>query len=119
MDTFDTIIGQNVKLQGNVTNQGSIQINGIVEGQIESGSAVIIGNNATVRGPIKAKVVEIAGEVYGSVHAEDRIEIMTKGKLYGDCTTKNLVIKLGAVFVGKSEYIKEAKPDESVASAQK
>ncbi|MFA6082274.1 MAG: polymer-forming cytoskeletal protein [Patescibacteria group bacterium] len=105
METFDTIIGQSVKMQGNLSNQGAIQVNGTVEGEIKSESLVIVGAGAVVRGPIKAKVVDISGEVSGTIFADDRLEIQPKGKLYGDITTRNLVIKMGAIFVGKSEVI--------------
>lgn len=107
MEAFDTIIGQNVKLQGNVANQGAIQINGTVEGQIESDSTVIIGPSALVKGPIRAKLVELSGEVHGSIVAEERVELNPKAKLFGDVTTRNLVVKLGAVFEGKSSLLKD------------
>ncbi len=113
MEAFDTIIGQNVKLQGNVSNQGAIQVNGIVEGEIQSGSTVIVGPGAVVKGPIKAKVVEVSGEVQGPITATERLEIQPKGKLLGDSTTRSLVIKLGAVFIGKSELIQDAGKDKS------
>lgn len=108
MDVFDTVIGQNVKLQGSLANQGAIQINGVVDGQVESDSTVIVGVGALVKGPVKAKVVEISGEVSGSVNASERIEIFPKGRLVGDATTKNFVIRLGAAFVGKSQQINES-----------
>lgn len=107
MEAFDTIIGQNVKLQGNLTNQGAIQINGTVEGQVESDSTVIIGGNALVKGPIRAKNIEVSGEIHGSIIAEERIELNPKAKLYGDVTTRNFVIKLGAIFEGKSILLKD------------
>jgi len=108
MEAFDTIIGQNVKLQGNLANQGAIQVNGSVEGQIESESTVIIGPNAIVKGPIRAKSVEISGEVHGGVVADERIELNPKAKLYGDVSTRNFVIKMGATFEGKSTTMKES-----------
>jgi len=112
MEVFDTIIGQNVKLLGNLTNQGPIQINGIVDGQVESGAVVIVGVGALVKGPVKAKVVEITGEVQGVIHASDRVEIFPKGKLVGDVTTKNLVVRLGAMFIGKSQQAPDIEPKD-------
>lgn len=112
MESFDTIIGQNVKLQGNVANQGAIQINGTVEGQVESDSTVIVGQSALVKGPIKAKVVEVSGEVHGSITAEDRVELNPKAKVIGDVNTRNFIIKLGATFEGKSAVLKDHKTDK-------
>ena len=114
MEVFDTVIGQNVKLAGSLANQGAIQINGIIDGQVESDSSVIVGANALVKGPIKAKIVEITGEVQGAVHASERIEIFPKGRLVGDASTKNFVIRLGASFVGKSQHLSETPSKDKV-----
>lgn len=115
MEAFDTIIGQNVKLQGNLSNQGAIQVNGTVEGQIESDSTVIIGSSALVKGPIKAKIVEVSGEIHGSVMAEDRVELNPKAKVFGDVATRNFVVKLGASFEGKSTILKDNNQAKSPA----
>ncbi len=116
MEAFDTIIGQNVKLQGNLANQGAIQINGTIEGQVESDSSVIVGGNALVKGPIKAKSIEISGEVHGSVIGEERVELNPKAKLFGDVTTRNFVIKMGATFEGKSTQLKSKESGAGPAS---
>lgn len=46
--------------------------------------------------------MQIAGEVHGSVVATGKLEIMPTGKIFGSITTKDLNIRSGAVFVGKS-----------------
>lgn len=119
MEAFDTIIGQGVKLQGNLTNQGAIQINGSVEGEIRSESMILVGQSAKVKGPLHAKIVEIMGEVEGTIFADDKIEIQPKGRLIGDATTHNLIIKQGATFVGRSEMPKNSAEQKSSNDEQK
>jgi cytoskeletal protein CcmA (bactofilin family) len=116
MEAFDTIIGQGVKLQGNLTNQGAIQINGSVEGEIRSESMILIGQSAKVKGPLIAKIVEIMGEIEGTVTAEEKIEIQPKGRLLGDATTNNLIIKQGAIFIGRSEMPKNSAQNSKTES---
>ena len=113
MEAYDTIIGQNVRLHGNLANQGAIQINGTIEGQVESDSTIIVGPSAVVKGPMRAKTIEVSGEVHGTVVAEERLELNPKSKLYGDVATKNFVIKLGALFVGKSSVLDDSKKSQS------
>jgi len=98
----DTIIGINVSLKGNLHNKGSIQVNGNVEGEVRSDENVLIGETAKVKGPVVAKKVEISGEVRGLIEAADKLEINSTGRIYGDINVKTLVIKEGAIFVGKS-----------------
>ncbi|HSI20172.1 MAG TPA: polymer-forming cytoskeletal protein [Verrucomicrobiae bacterium] len=98
----DTIVGAQVELKGSLKNHGSIHIHGFVTGDIHSDAAVIIGETAVVTGPVSAKVVEVGGQVHGSITAEEHIELHPKSLVKGDLTTKRLSIKAGATFIGKS-----------------
>ena len=98
----DTIVGAQVELKGSLHNRGSIHIHGAVTGDVHSDAAVIVGETAIVTGPIVAKVVEIAGQVHGSITAEEHVEMLPKSIVKGDVNTKRLSIKPGATFIGKS-----------------
>jgi len=101
-NSIDTIIGVNVTLKGNLFNKGSIQVNGSVEGEVKSDENILIGESAVIKGPVIAKKIEISGEVKGLVEANEKLEIQPTGKVYGDVNAKTLIIREGAVFVGKS-----------------
>jgi cytoskeletal protein CcmA (bactofilin family) len=98
----DTIVGAHVELKGSLKNQGSIQIHGTVIGDVHSDATVIIGETAVVTGPITAKMVDVSGQVHGPITAEDQIELQPKSLVKGDLNTRQLSIKPGATFVGKS-----------------
>jgi cytoskeletal protein CcmA (bactofilin family) len=98
----DTIVGAHVELKGSLKNSGSIHIHGTVHGDVQSEATVVVGETATVVGPITAKFVEVSGQVHGSITAEEGIELQPKSVLKGDLTTKRLSVKPGATFVGKS-----------------
>jgi len=102
MENVDTVIGINVNLKGNLKNKGSIQVNGSVEGEVRSDENVNVGETATVKGPVVAKVIEVSGMVKGLVEAGEKLEINPTGKVIGDINAKSLIIKQGAVFIGKS-----------------
>lgn len=117
----DTIIGVNVSLKGNLHNKGSIQVNGSVEGEVRSDENVLIGETAKVKGPIIAKKIEISGEVHGMLDATEKLEVNASGRIYGDINAKTLIIKEGAIFVGKSSMtsikLDEKQPEPSVKLA--
>ncbi|HLC43915.1 MAG TPA: polymer-forming cytoskeletal protein [Patescibacteria group bacterium] len=98
----DTIIGINVTLKGNLHNKGSIQVNGNIEGEVRSDENILIGETAKIKGPVIAKKIEISGEIKGLVEATEKLEVNSSGRVYGDINAKSLVIKEGAIFVGKS-----------------
>ncbi len=102
VENVDTIIGLNVNLKGNLKNQGSIQVNGSVEGEVRSDDNVNVGETAVIKGPVIAKVIEVSGTIKGLIEATEKLEINATGKVIGDINVKTLIIKQGAIFVGKS-----------------
>lgn len=99
----ETIIGSGTKLTGNLYSEGSIRIEGEIEGEIVSKGDVYVGEAGRLAADIKARNVVVAGEVQGNVDAESKLEIVPTGKLIGDITMSTLVIEDGATFKGKSE----------------
>lgn len=97
-----TIVGANVKLVGTLTDANEIIVHGKIEGEIISEKSVTISETAYVKGPISAEIVQIAGEIHGSIVATGKLEILPTGKIFGSITTKDLNIRSGAIFVGKS-----------------
>ena len=116
-NNVDTIIGINVVLKGNLRNKGSIQINGTVEGEVKSDENINIGETAKIKGPIMAKTIEISGEVKGIIEAIDKLEINPTGRITGDISAKSLIIKQGAVFVGKSNMLSGSPSEATKESA--
>lgn len=97
-----TIVGANVKLVGTLADANEIVIHGKIEGEVISEKNVIVSETAYIKGPVSAETVQIAGEVHGSIVATGRLEILPTGKVFGSTTTKDLNIRSGAIFVGKS-----------------
>ena len=100
-DQIDTIIGTHVELTGSLHNQGSIQIHGHIKGDVTSQATVLVAEGAMVVGPITAKIVEVAGQVHGSVTA-DQVDLLAKSVVKGDVKAMQLSVKPGALFVGAS-----------------
>lgn len=97
-----TIIGGNVILTGTLKDAGDIAIHGKVEGEITSERSVIVGETAEIKGPISGQIVTIAGVVRGSIDAGQKLELLPTGKVYGSISCRELIIRSGALFVGKS-----------------
>jgi len=113
-----TIVGANVKLVGTLSDANEIVVHGKVEGEVISEKSVIISETAFVKGPVSAEMVQIAGEVHGSIVATGKLEIMPTGKVFGSTTTKDLNIRSGAVFVGKSNMPEQSKELELKAEEE-
>ena len=51
--------------------------------------------------PIKVISADIAGELANDLQAEERIVLKSTARMFGDLTTRNLVVEAGAVIVGQ------------------
>ncbi len=105
-----TVVGVNVKLTGILKDTNEITIHGSVDGEVVSANSVMIAETASVKGPVVAKNVVVAGKVNGSIEAIEKLEILSTGKVQGSIAAKDLTIKSGAQFNGKSKMLTEEKP---------
>lgn len=110
---ISTVFAKDTEFYGELKFSKSLQINGFFEGEINSEGFLVIGEDATVKANIKAKTLIIKGTIHGNVQADERLEIHTKGKLYGNIRTAKLKIADGVVFEGNCEMIKEKRKVET------
>ena len=99
---LSTIIGKGSKINGTLTIQGGIRVDGEVEGSIESDGFVTIGPSGAAKADIKAEECLISGKVVGNVTCMDAVELDSSGRMNGDIVAKILKIHTGAVFNGNS-----------------
>ena len=111
-DKVETVIGTNVIVKGAFISQGSLRIDGTVEGTIEAKGNVIVGEGAKVVADITANHVSVAGMVKGNITAAGRLEISAKGRVWGDIVAASLAVDEGGVLSGRSQLKDAALPPE-------
>ena len=113
-------LGKGSRVEGKLTFEGSVQIDGQVEGEIEAQDSVIIGETAVVNAQISAGTIVVKGKVTGDIVARKRVELRAPAKLIGNLTTPSVVIHEGVVFeghcsMGGGAEAKMEKTDKTVA----
>jgi cytoskeletal protein CcmA (bactofilin family) len=88
------------RITGQLAFEGSVRIDGSVEGEIRCLETLTIGEGAEVRARISSRVVIIRGKVEGNVTAKDKVELLAPGRLFGNVSTPRLIITEGVVFDG-------------------
>lgn len=114
-----TVVGANVRLNGVIKDVNDIAVHGHVEGEVISDKNVLIGETAVVKGPISGQIVTVSGTIRGSVEAHIKLELLPTARLYGGITTKELIIRSGALFNGKSAMTADEKGEEEKDSKSK
>ena len=93
-----SIISADLHIFGNLKTDGDIQIDGIVDGDVES-NLLTIGDSATVNGCVEGEIIRVAGTVNGEITG--RIVELTKGaRITGDINHHSLAIEAGAFVEG-------------------
>ena len=96
------ILSGDVEIEGSITFQKELLIDGKVQGQVTSDGVLTIGENANILGEIQTKSVTVHGKVHGNITAEC-CELKSNCTLEGDLKAARLVIEDGATFVGTSQ----------------
>ena len=95
-----SIIGEDLKITGNVTSKGEIQVDGGIEGDIHCGS-LLLGDSSKIVGSVIAEDVVVRGRVEGSIRGL-RVTLQAQSHVDGDIYHQSLAIEQGAYFEGKS-----------------
>lgn len=98
-----TIIGAGVVLEGKLSSNGNIRVDGAINGDITANGNVTIGETGEITGEVTAEVISIGGKVIGSINSREKVVLESKAVLKGDIVTKILVIEAGAIFDGSSK----------------
>ena len=95
-----TLIGETMRIKGNIVSKEALQLNGELEGQVDLEDRLTIGPKGKASANIKAKEVDIAGTVQGNVNASERVVLRKGANLVGDVKTAGIMIEDGAYFKG-------------------
>lgn len=97
-------LGPGLKVQGEISGNEDLQIDGAVDGHVHLGDRKLtIGASARVTADVEAREVVVYGNLKGNLKARDRIEIKKDGSVVGDLATARIMIEDGAYFKGSIE----------------
>ncbi|MBV9618939.1 MAG: polymer-forming cytoskeletal protein [Verrucomicrobia bacterium] len=97
------VLSRGVSIKGTVKFSEELVIDGEVEGTIESGGKLTIGEHALIRGDIRTKSVRVRGTVEGDVFASERCELQAGCTLKGDIEAPRLIVDENAAFLGSAK----------------
>ncbi len=100
--SISTFLGFGSRIEGTVEFQGTLRLDGQVNGKISSrGGTLIVGEKAVIEADIIVDTIIIMGEVSGTIDAKERIEVHPPGRLNGDIQAGVISIEPGGLFNGK------------------
>lgn len=87
---------KDTRFKGELSFKGSFRIDGHFQGTIISDSMLVIGEQGKVEADVQVGYIVINGECKGTIRAEDKVEIHSRGRVFGSIITPKLVVEEGA-----------------------
>ncbi|GAB4208407.1 MAG: hypothetical protein OHK0013_26880 [Sandaracinaceae bacterium] len=92
-------LGVGLVVEGTVRGRGELRVEGALRGAIDLDGALVVGPQAQIAAPVKARRVEVLGEVVGPIEAE-HVCVKAGGWVSGDVRAGTLAIDDGATLEG-------------------
>jgi len=100
LEAVISIIGPGMKVVGDCETDGTVRIEGTVEGAVRAGKAVVVGKDGRVHGDIFTQDAVISGTVQGTLSAESRLELQATARIEGEVRARRMQLEEGAVLNG-------------------
>lgn len=105
--SINTILGHGSAITGNIKINGFVRIDGDIDGNLETDGNIIIGENARIRGNVKAKSVIVGGIVLGNIEASQSIKVLATSAVIGDIVSHKVQVEQNAIIHGHFISIKD------------
>ena len=99
------IIALGTKLEGTISLESDIRIEGEINGNINASSKVIVGQTGVVTGNIVCDNIDIMGTVVGDIFADSLLSLKSTANVRGNLNTSVLAIEPNAIFEGNCKTI--------------
>jgi cytoskeletal protein CcmA (bactofilin family) len=110
-------LGKGTEFKGVLSFEGTIRVDGKVDGEIVSKDTLIASDGAFLQGEISVGTLILSGKIVGNINAGQKVHLLAPANVQGNIKTPKLIIEEGVTFDGKCEMAGEKKAsDQKVVS---
>ncbi len=95
-----TVIGAGITIEGEVTCDDDVLVQGTIRGKLTSRDAVTVESGAVVEADVTSGPLSVAGAITGNISSSDRVDLQTGAKVVGNVKATRITIADGAQFKG-------------------
>lgn len=123
VDKNTLIVGEDIRLKGEITSCDKLVIEGHVEISLTNGRQIEIGPSGVFTGQAEVQEADISGQFDGELTAHEQLVVRSTGHITGKIRYGRIVIEAGGEIVGAVEAISGTgatkAPDKPAAAAPK
>jgi cytoskeletal protein CcmA (bactofilin family) len=105
-------LGKGTEFKGVLNFEGTIRVDGKVDGEIISKDTLIASDGAFLQGEIAVGTLILSGKIVGNINAGQKVHLLAPANVQGNIKTPKLIIEEGVTFDGKCEMAAEKKSSE-------
>lgn len=114
-----SVLGDSIRIRGNLTGAEDLVIQGQIEGEVRlKNNNVTVGQNGRIRADIYGRSVTIDGEVQGNLFGEQEVIIRASGQVKGNIVSPRVTLENGSKFKGSID-MEPANAKQQTAPAEK
>jgi cytoskeletal protein CcmA (bactofilin family) len=117
-ETVISIIGPGMEVIGECQTDGTIRIEGTVQGTVRAGKAVVVGKDGMVDGDVYTQDAVISGRVRGTLIAESRLELQATCRIEGEVRARRMQLEEGAMLNGTVQMGESFREPQPAAAPQ-
>lgn len=95
-----SVVSAECYFQGTLSVQGSLRVDGTLEGSVDNARHVIVGTDGKILGDVTAQIVVCGGAIEGNVCA-DMLEVLAPASIQGDIRAKKMIVEEGGRINGQ------------------
>jgi len=99
-DDIIAFVGEEVAFKGTIRYQGTVRVDGRLEGEIYTDGNLIIGQKAVITAKFEAGTVTCQGRINGEILAKNRVKLLSPAVFDGTIATPLLSMDEGVMFNG-------------------
>ncbi|MEO5657151.1 MAG: polymer-forming cytoskeletal protein [Nitrospiria bacterium] len=113
-DEIIAFLGKGTRFKGVVTYEGTVRIDGHVEGEIISSGTLVVGEGAVIDAEVSVGSLVCGGQITGNVIATEKVQLLAPAQVTGSIKAPVLLIEAGVRFNGQCEMKGEARAEQFV-----
>jgi cytoskeletal protein CcmA (bactofilin family) len=104
-EDVSAFVGKGVEFKGTITYNGTVRIDGFLDGEIHTEGVLLVGEEAVITAKVTAGTIVCKGKITGDINAKEKIKLRAPAVINGGVKTPMLSIEEGVLFNGTLEMV--------------
>jgi cytoskeletal protein CcmA (bactofilin family) len=95
-----SVIDDRLTISGEIHTDGTIRVDGRIEGSMHRADTLIVGADGTVVGDVEAREIVVGGVIRGNLSVTGRVEVQASATVQGDIRAAAVLLQEGGTVQG-------------------